>query len=192
MNLSEKLRKVLARLRQDQRGSILVELALTLPIMVTMLAGVVEAGYYLVLNLKIQHSVISIADLATRDEEITQSTMDDIFLALPQIMTPYYDASRSRVYVSAVSQVEDEDQPSVFWQRATGNLANVDSAIGIEGEASDLPTNLRVATNETVLVTEFYFSYRPLIFDVFDAQIIRRVGYFRPRIGALQSIEDDS
>ena len=179
---------LLSRLRTDERGSILVELAVSVPIFLTLLTGVVEVGNYLLMNLKVQHTVIAISDLVTRDESITEDVMTDIFQAVPQILEPFPTGERSLTIVSAISQTEDTPA-SVFWQRFGGGSYVASSELGAEGDPVALPAGLTLRDNETILATEVYYRYEPLVFDFINAKTIRKVSYFRPRIGSLQEIE---
>jgi Flp pilus assembly protein TadG len=181
------IRKILKRLRKSEDGSILVELALSMPLYIGILTGVVEVSNYLLLNLKIQHTVVSIADLVTRDEEITEAVIADIFDVIPQIMQPYDTGVDSLAIITSVSQTADI-QATVFWQRSGGGTLQETSSFGAEGESATLPSVITMRDGETVLATEVYFRYEPLIFSFLPSQTIRRVSYFRPRIGALQAI----
>jgi len=181
------IRKLLKRLRKNEEGSILTELALSMPLYIGMLTGVVEVGNYLLLNLKVQHTVVTIADLVTRDEEINEAVISDIFKVIPQIMSPYIIGENSVAIITSVSQTEDE-AATVFWQRSGGGTLLETSEFGAEGEPASLPGVITMRDNETVLATEVYFRYEPLVFSFLPEQTIRRVSYFRPRIGALQEI----
>lgn len=180
--------RIIRKLRQDERGSILAELAFALPLFVTFLMGIVEVGTYLLINLKLQHSVVSIADLVTRDEEISEEIMADIFNAAPQIMAPFEMGAGAVVIVSSISQAEDVPA-SIFWQRAGGGSLDVNSEFGIEGEPPTLPEGLTMRDDETILATEIFYEYEPVIFQFIPSQRLRKESFFRPRIGALQSID---
>ncbi len=190
MSLFRKFRSstLLSRLRTDERGAILVELAISVPLFLTLLTGVVEVGNYLLMTLKVQHTVISVSDLVTRDEDITEGVMADIFQAVPQIMAPFPTGDRSVAIVTAISQNEDTPA-SVFWQRSGGGSYEAGSTFGLEGDPVELPAGLTLRDNETILATEVYYRYEPLVFDFIAAKTIRKVSYFRPRIGSLQEIE---
>jgi len=181
------IRKILKRLCKNEDGSILTELALSMPLYIGMLTGIVEVGNYLLLNLKIQHTVVSIADLVTRDEEITEAVITDIFQVIPQIMSPYVTGEDSVAIVTSVSQTADI-AATVFWQRSGGGSLLENSEFGIEGELATLPGVITMRDDETVLATEVFFRYEPLIFSFLPSQTIRRVSFFRPRIGSLQEI----
>lgn len=181
------LARFLLRLCRNERGSILAELAFAMPLFVTFLMGIVEVGTYLLVNLKLQHSVVSIADLVTRDEEISEDIMADIFNAAPQIMAPFEMGTDAVVIVSAISQAEDVPA-SIYWQRAGGGTLDANSEFGIEGEPPTLPDGLTMRDDETILATEIFYEYEPVIFQFIPSQRLRKESFFRPRIGALQAI----
>ncbi|PCI58842.1 MAG: hypothetical protein COB37_12420 [Kordiimonadales bacterium] len=180
-------RRIAKRLASDESGSILTELALSLPIYIGLLTGVVEVGNYLLLNLKVQHTVVTIADLVTRDEAISEEVITDIFQVIPHIMAPYTTGADTVTIITSISQTEDE-QATIFWQRSGGGTLNEGSEFGLEGELANLTNTITMRDNETVLATEVYYRYEPLIFSFLPSQTIRRVSYFRPRIGSLQEI----
>lgn len=179
---------IIRRLRRNERGAILAELAFAMPLFLTFLTGIVEVGNYLLVNLKLQHTVISIADLVTRDETINEDVIMDIFQAVPQIMAPYETGADGVVIVSAISQTPD-DPASIFWQRIGGGTLSKPSEFGIEGGAPSLPTGLTLRDDETIIATEIYFVYKPVIFQFIPEQTVRKTSYFRPRLGALQEVE---
>ncbi|WP_417455746.1 TadE/TadG family type IV pilus assembly protein [Kordiimonas sp.] len=191
MSLIKRIRRferTIRRLCGDTRGAVLTELALSAPIYLIFFVGTVEVGNYLLMTLKLQHTVVSIADLVTRDETISEDVIDDIFKAVPQILTPFPTGDQSVTIVSAISQTEDV-VASVFWQRNGGGTLQADSEFGAEGDPVALPEGLTLRDDETILATEIYYEYEPLIFDFIPARTIRKASYFRPRIGSLQEME---
>jgi hypothetical protein len=176
------------RFLRDARGSALVEIALSIPILMTLLTGIVETGFFLMLNQKLQHTAVAISDLTTRDEDIAQATLDDIFSAAPQIMAPFAMGDRARVIVSSVGQ-EEGQQPRILWQRSGAGTLTQASELGLEGAIPTLPGEITMRDNETLVVTEIFYTYQPFIFQVIDPVLMRRVSYFRPRIGTLTTIQ---
>ncbi|MFC3052509.1 TadE/TadG family type IV pilus assembly protein [Kordiimonas pumila] len=184
------IKKIMPRLRHNKEGSVLVEIALSIPIFLGLLTGMVEVGSYLLLHMKMQHTVVAIADLVTRDETINEATMTDIFQAVPQVMAPYNKSADTLMMVSSISQLEDE-QPTIFWQRSGGGTLSAASGYGEEGDTATLPADITMRDDETVLVTEIFYRYEPLVFRFLPNQTLKRTAFFRPRIGALQQIDED-
>ena len=173
---------------KSTRAAALIELALALPVLLTFLAGTVEVGFYLMLNQKLQHTAVALSDLTTRDEEISEGVLTDIFNAAPQIMDPFGMGERSRVFISAAGLSDDGDE-TVFWQRTgAGSLAQA-SGVGTAGGTPTLPGDLPMRENETIVVTEVFYRYEPIFFSMVGDKVLRRTAFFRPRIGALREVE---
>ncbi len=184
------MRRAINHLRaflKNKEGAALIEVGLALPIFLTLLTGLVEIGFFLLLTTKLQHAAVSVSDLTTRDETVSEAVLQDIFAAAPQIIAPFPLGERARVIVSAVSQ-NSSTPARVFWQRQGGGTLPVSSAIGAEGAAPTLPAELTLRNDETIVVTEVFYAYEPFLFPMLDARTLRRVSYFRPRLGALQSV----
>ncbi|MCJ9428591.1 TadE/TadG family type IV pilus assembly protein [Kordiimonas marina] len=181
------INRLLKKLRRNERGAVLVEMALSLPLYIILLSGVVEAANYLILNLKLQHTVNTVSDLVTRDDAITDATMTDIFSAVPTIMAPYPTTGDSTTIVTAISQSASVPT-QVYWQRENGSLSAT-SEFGTTGSpVNTLPDGLTLRDDETILATEIFYQYKPLIFDFLPSATLHKIAYFRPRIGALQTV----
>lgn len=182
------MRRALKRYLKARRGSALVELAFAMPVLMILLTGVIETGIFLTLNQKLQHTAVAISDLTTRDEEINEATLQDIFTAAPQIMAPFPMGTEARIIVTAAGNTTD-GTPTIFWQRTGGGSLAATSQIGIEGGTPTLPTGMPLRDEETVIVTEVFFRYEPAFFALIDATTLRRTSFFRPRIGALRQVD---
>lgn len=178
------------RFMRDRRGSALIEIAFSIPILMILLTGIVEIGFFLMLNQKLQHTAVSISDLTTRDEDIDQTTMNDIFNAAPLIMEPFTMTSNARIFVTAAGN-DSDGNPTIFWQRTGAGSLTQASGVGTEGGTPVLPPDIPLRDNETLVVTEVYYEYEPVFFSVIDPVRLRRTAFYRPRIGALQSIGGD-
>ena len=77
---------------------------------------------------------------------------------------------------------------AVFWQQhGAGKLARA-SDIGASGGKATLPKDLVVRDGETVIAAEVFFSYEPWLLRLVPATLLRRVAYYRPRLGTLRSL----
>lgn len=178
------------RLLKDRRGISSVEFALTVPILVFLFTGLAETGAFLLLHVKLQHATVSVADLITRDERVNESTVADLFEAVPEIMDPFELGADGVVVVSAVGRVGTQDAQVLWQRRGAGPLIRA-SEIGVQGSTVTAPNGVPIRPDETVVVAELFFNYEPLIFPFFDAHEISKTAFYRPRLGALQQIDPD-
>jgi hypothetical protein len=180
--------------KNNEDGVVATELALVLPLLVIILAGIVEVSNYILLNMKAQHTVVSLGDLTTRTSTISADTVADVYTAVEEIMAPYPSTARSKVIITALSidGASAITNPIIIWQctTSTGSVTEP-SELGAYADTVDFtgqPVTMR--EGETLVVTEFFYDYEPLVFsNVIDAGLLRKKAYFRPRIGALQKVE---
>ena len=74
--------RLLARFRRDDRGLAAVEFALVLPVIILFSFGIAEVGRFALLSLKLQHAATTMADLASRDEELSLASLQSMFSAM--------------------------------------------------------------------------------------------------------------
>lgn len=77
------------RLWGETAGLAGIEFAIVMPVLVILSLVSIETGRFLLLNLKLGHAATSIADLATRERELSVATLDSLFAAVPHITNPY-------------------------------------------------------------------------------------------------------
>jgi len=175
----------LASLLNCRRGTIAAEFAIALPLLVTILLGVVEIGRFTLLHQKIDRVASSVGDLVARAETLTTQDIDNIFLAVQHIASPFDIGANGAVIVSGVTATGGA-APRVAWQRKGAGAATATSHFGAAGTAATLPTGMLVRDGETVIVTEVFFDFLPFMFaEVAPAARLYRSALFRPRIAAL-------
>jgi len=186
----KRIRRLLKRFGLSRRGITSVEFALTAPILALLFTSLAETGVYLLLHVKLQHAAVSVADLITRDENVNESTVADLFEAMPHILSPFSIAEEGVVVVSAVGRVGN-NQTRVLWQRKGAGVVLRNSDIGAEGEAVPDPEGIPVGPDETVVIAELFYNYEPIVLPIFGPREIIKHAFYRPRLGSLQEIDPD-
>ncbi len=175
------------RFASDQSGLAAVEFALVLPVLLLLALGLAEVGRFALLSLKLQHAATTMADLVSRDEALTVAAVQSMFSATGHIVQPFDIADQGVVVLSGIG-VDPGKVAAVFWQQhGAGKLARA-SDIGTSGGKATLPKDLAVRDGETVIAAEVFFSYEPWLLRLVPATLLRRVAYFRPRLGTLRSL----
>ena len=168
---------------RDRRGFGAVEFALTLPVLLILIGGTFEVSRYILLSIKLQHAASTIGDIATREEGLTAATLDDLFSAVRQICQPFDLATSGRVIVTSIAL--SGGAAKVQWRRGgAGSLAATSKVT----TAADLPADIVAGNDETVVVTEIFYAYEPWLLGDVAATTLRRVAYYRPRFGALDTL----
>lgn len=173
----------------DKRGNAGVEFGITATALVFLFLGLVETSRYLMLHLKTQHVAVTVADLVTRDEAISEAQIDDVFNVVSHILSPFPVGAKSAVILSSMGQTSGQSA-KIYWQRSgAGSLSSI-SEFGAGGSAiAGMPAGLALRDDQTLVTVEVFYHYEPWIFDIFSAKTIKRLAYFRPRIGALVDVD---
>ena len=105
-------------------------------------------------------------------------------------MSPFSIGDDGVVVVSAVGRLGN-NQTRVLWQRrGAGPLAR-DSDIGAEGDTVSDPEGIPVGPDETVVIAELFYDYKPIVLPIYGPRQIVKHAFYRPRLGALQEIDPD-
>ncbi|MEW5703207.1 MAG: TadE/TadG family type IV pilus assembly protein [Pseudomonadota bacterium] len=178
----------LHRFRRDHRGSLLVETAFVMPLLVVMILAGVELTRYMLLQQKLDAVAVTVADLVAQRKEISAATVDRIFQATNHVITPFTFGANGAVVVTSVSA--NGGGPVVDWQRIGGGTFSVASAIGTPGSAATLPAGFLVRNGENAIVAEVFYNYSPLLRTDFltNLQMYHR-SFFRPRFGSLSMLQ---
>lgn len=180
------------RLLSDQRGSVLIELALAMPVMILLIFGGVEITRFLLNAQKINRVAMSTADLVSQARSVTVADINNMFVASQAVMGNETIQDRGNVIISSVLRT-GTDAPTISWQRNSGGSHSGSSKVGNEGSTATLPTEVVLAPGDSVIVVEVYYTHQPMLFDsVVGEQDIYQRAFYRPRFGALDEIEPNS
>lgn len=181
------MRDLLIRLWRDRSGVSAIEFALVLPILALLGAGTIEFGRLILLTQKLQNGSFILADLTARDKTLSEEQLGNIFLALNNLIQPFEFTDSGTAVVTSVGAAAD-DAPVVNWQRSGAGELAATSQLGAPGEAANLPGALSIAAGETIIVAEVFYDYRPLFGLTAEPRTLRKVAYFKPRLGTLDTL----
>ena len=185
--------RVLGRLKRDRRGTLAVEMAIVMPVVIGLLLSGVEVTRYVLLNQKIERASATMADLVSQSETLTEGGLANLFSATAYVMDPFDLAADGRLVVSSISATNG-NPARINWQRVFGagggsGPGKGGSAFGKEGSPASLPAGFVVRDNETVVVTEVFYDYVPAFMGT---QLVSRSLYnyavFRPRFSSLATL----
>ena len=172
-------------------GNVAVEFGLAAPVLLLMMLASVELARFVLLHQKMDRVATTISDLVARAETISESQLDDIFLAADQVAEPFDLANLGLVIVSSVTNPDGEG-PVVAWQRSGGGSYSASSHLGAEGDEAVLPAGFEVREGETAIISEVYYDFAPFLSElIVEPQEVYRVAHHRPRLGTLEEIEPD-
>ncbi len=177
-------------IHRNKRGSILIETALLLPILLILLAGAFEMGRYMLAGQKTSALAAAISDMiAQADQGISEQEINDIFQAIDHVSKPFDINSGGRLMVTGVIGLEN-NQNQITWQRCQGSLTTARSKFGTEGTANvDLPGNISLFKDDMAIISEVFLPYEPALFKGFmEKRTLQARAVYRPRYGSLETV----
>jgi Flp pilus assembly protein TadG len=175
------------RLRGNDSALTAVEFAIILPMMVTLLLGAAEFGRLVLVTQKLQNGAFILADLAGRDQTLSEDQLDNIFIALTNLIEPFEFAESGSAIVTSVSG-DSTGHADVNWQRSGAGALEATSAVGAPGEEASLPDTLSIGDGETIIVCEVFYDFVPLFGLTTSSRLIHRMAYLKPRLGTLETL----
>lgn len=173
---------------KQKEGSILVESALLMPVLAAMLLLSVETSRYILVQQKADRVSATIGDLLARVED-PQTAINDVINVTSHIMAPFDLGTNSAVVTSVVTRPAGENETIVFQFRGAGSSSEA-SRIGVENGTPTFPENFVLNDNETVVVTEFFFTYEPWFDFSFWSDIpLYTSAFHKPRLQNLSLLE---
>lgn len=178
-----------------KRGSVLIETAIILPILILLFAGSIELSMLFLTRQSMSKLSSQSADMiAQSDITLRESDFNEVFEAIEFISESVNIRENGRVVISGFIGTDDGPETNVIaWQRCWG-MFDRQSMLGAEGDANlALPGGISLRTNEMVIISEVSLRYSPLIFETFFNDILLTSrSAFRPRFGALATVVSDA
>ncbi len=123
---------------KDNKGLAAVEVSLVLPVLLTILLGMVDLGHGMMVKKKAIGAAQMVGDLLTRTATVTQGDINDAILAGSLAIAPY-PSSNYGIDIASMQFVGDQATPEVLW-RETYNTSPNDSVeeyvdgLGVKGD----------------------------------------------------------
>jgi Flp pilus assembly protein TadG len=177
-----------ARFLRAEGGVAIVEFALVLPVLMTLLYGTVEITRYILITQKVEKMAHSVADVTAQSATASLATLNQVMAAASDIMKPYSMSTNGRIIISSLYRPQGEDDASINWRhQSTGGLS-VTSQLGAIGAIPTMPTGFVFEERENVIAAEVYYQFSPLISSqFFGTTTVYRIAFYKPRLGALIS-----
>lgn len=165
-----------------KRGVMMVEAALIFPVFLAMMLGGFEIARYINVAEKVSRSSVTVADIVSRSNNLTEAEIQDVFFAVQTILSPYYGTgAQSRVIISSVTRPPNQN-PTIVWQRMGAGGLSAASLIGTQGGNAALPAGFTLSNSESVIIAEIFFAFEPMFVgtDIAAHRLYDR-SLFRPR-----------
>lgn len=169
-----------------ERGIAAIEFGLALPVLLTLVYGVIEITRYVLISQKVEKLAHTTADLVAQSATVDTAGLDQVLDAAAHIMRPHAMGENSRVIISSLYRAAGNSGARVNWcYRGGGSLASA-SAIGELNAVPAMPGGFTFNERENVISAEVFYRFAPLITtQFFEPLTIYRAAFYKPRLGAL-------
>jgi Flp pilus assembly protein TadG len=169
----------LGRLTRDTKGSALIELAISLPLLITLCITGAELTNYITVRMRVSQLALQLADNAARmgngsllsAKTVTENDINDI-LAGAQLQSGGLNLQKNgRVILSDLEPVANPNTTAkykIVWQRCLGAKTSHPSSFGVAGNtnldgigpAGQLVT---AQDDNATMFVEVYYVYQPIV-----------------------------
>lgn len=178
------------RFLKEQKGSVLIEMAVAIPLLVVLLFSGLEVARFMLTHQKISRLATSVADISSQGQTISEAEITNVFDATEFVAGNLDFATEGYMILTSVSR-DGANDPAVEWQRDHGTQISGEtvSKIGNPGGTATIPASFELQAGEGLIIAEVYYDYDALLFgDVIGDGLIYKTAFYRPRFGALQQV----
>jgi Flp pilus assembly protein TadG len=174
------------RLFKDRRGVAAAEFALIAPALIFLIMGVLEMSFRFRASEEATRYVHQVADLVSRETELTQGDLQELFDASIFMMKPLDTTEDLDLDISSVGFEGLDAEPAILWRRVAGTPVTFDlpetQGMGIQ--------------DESIIRVGVRYNYQSVLTELFGggALAIEKSAYARPRVErkvALDGVTDD-
>lgn len=155
MVVSRFLADTASRLRHDTRGAGAAEFAVILPLMLTLLFGLIEITNGVAADRKVTLTARALSDLVSQAVSVADSDISESFSASKGVMSPF-DTSTLKAKITEL-KIDGSGQAKVAWSKANAN----DVARATD-QIVTIPSALAVP-NTYLIWSEISYQYKPIV-----------------------------
>jgi Flp pilus assembly protein TadG len=155
---------LLNRLKKRDKGTAAIEFALLAPVLILTAFGLIEIANYVFSHTKMNRVSQGVSNIITRGN-LTKPQLDALLVAAKQISLPFDFDTFGCVLVSSINQSNSNTSlpPSVMWTDSYPSGSGNCGASRITTNLGNLPGGLVLNQNQTIITTEVFYKYQPLI-----------------------------
>ena len=186
----------LKTLRKDERATIFVEFALSLPILMTLGFTALETAHFAVSNMRVSQITMTVADNLSRARQgvtgtvplLREADINDAILGATIQAGEMPLLENGRIVVSSL-QRNGAGKQTIRWQRCKGTLTGAQSRYGVQGategttphfQGMGSPELVQAPPNSAIIFAEVTYVYKPLVGNwlIGDKTIRREAAFF--------------
>ncbi len=170
-------------------GAAIVETAVVLPVLIMLIALVFETGMYILLHSKLTRMAGVITDAITR-QNLTRPALLGLMNTADNITDPFNFSRNGKMVVSQINNSKQSTRTTdmvIGWQQSKNGGVSLLGSVGAYPQ--NLPGGITVIQDQSIVVTEVFYQYSPLIFrNYLPLRSIYKTAVFVPRSGDMNAL----
>ncbi len=163
----------LLSLVSDRRGTVAMEMAVTIPILLALFVAGVDLTRFMLLQQDVVYAANTATNLAGRDAVPELDEREDILAAISHLLDPGTAGPGSRAAITGVMYDPDQQEAVISFQNLGAGTLELIPRVGLgEGAPATLPADLEVAPGELILVAEVAVVYQPLFAGTLLGEVV--------------------
>ena len=170
----------LSRWPIGERGTIAIEAAIILPVLLLIFLGMVEFSQAFTVKRRVQNVTSSTTDLVAQSATVTTAQLNDIARVGAQLMLPF---SSTGLALTITSVAEDaNNHVTVQWTCSWSSLSSSASCTATGAAFIGLPAGL-LSAGQSVIIGQTSYHYTPAIGEFLTGGLtFSATSYYRPRL----------
>lgn len=173
------LRKA-ARAVSDDKGAVLIEAAIVLPVLLMIFLGMVEFSNAFTAKRRVQAVASTTADLVAQAQSVTIANLSDIASIGVQLMQPF-SSSGLTLKISSVSEDSQSnitEQWNCFWSGISGTPTCAETGAPYTGAPAGV-----LRAGESIIISKATYAFTPTVGEfLLSGVTFTGASYFRPRL----------
>lgn len=150
------LTRFAAKFLRDKLGSALIEFAVSLPVLLIMMVGIIEVTRYILFREKLESAAVQMIDIVNQGVVTDRNSLNAIYSTADALLSPFTNSS-PQVTISMVDHPQATGRSCVGWQYGAAP-----SRIGSKGATANL-AGFNLPENDQVMVIEMQARYVPIL-----------------------------
>jgi hypothetical protein len=166
-----RIKRRLISVAGNAEGIALIEFAIVLPVLMILFLGTIETARYFLFREKLETAATQMLDITTQNTNVNALSLDHLYSALPDMMTPY-NMEQTRVIVTQIVRPVDPSPGQrcstvALWQYLPGGSKIAPVVGGIADTGS-----IELSSGDNMMAIEVFTNYKPLLDSDFTRKVI--------------------
>jgi Flp pilus assembly protein TadG len=166
----------------DDKGAILIEAAIVLPVLLTIFLGMVEFSNAFTAKRRVQAVASTTADLVAQARAVTMADLTDIASVGAQLMQPF----SSNGLTLKISSVSEDSQSTITeqWNCTWSGISGTPTCAQTGAAYSGAPAGV-LRAGESIIIGTATYAFTPVVGQfLLGGTTFTASFYFRPRLAA--------